>query len=221
MKNYETQPAINSNGAATVGETDIQLRTECPVDAEMIRCIVHPWLLSNETQCEPWEHDGKRYRSTDTEVKLKLRPGSPSVQQLRYIFDSVPNAHYAADTVELAENYTGEREPRKAWTGEVERPTRAVLSVVLESVATRQKVLEAELDRMQKAYRTLRTMHDLGNRWAPPTGEGSSSGWVAVVQKAGTDLTRLVVVEAANPADIRSSLKQDREIGKRMLVINS
>ena len=44
MSNYE-----NPNAAATdntTGEMDICLRTECPVDAEMIRCVIQPWLLS-------------------------------------------------------------------------------------------------------------------------------------------------------------------------------
>ena len=219
MSNYE-----NPNAAATdntTGEMDICLRTECPVDAEMIRCVIQPWLLSAETKCEPLEYEGKRLRSSDTEAKLTLRPGAPSVEQLRYIFDAVPHAHYAADTMATAANYTGEREPRNAWTGAVERPTREVLGVALSAVATRQKVLEAELDRMQKAYRTLRAMHDLGKRWTPPVGEGSSPGWMALVEQPGTDLKRIVMVEAPNLTDLRSPLKQEREVNKRLMVINS
>lgn len=205
----------------TSDEVVVQFRAECPVDAEAVRTVLWPWLLAFETKTEPMRHEGNQIRSPDIEVAIRLRPGAPGVEQLRYICDAVPNAHHASDTMETANNYTGEREPRTPWTGAVKRPSADVLSVVLDAVTRRQKVLEAELERMQKAYRTLRAMHDLGSRWTPPVQEGNSPGWLAVVQLPNTDLTRIVVVEAPNPADLRSPLKQEREINKRLLVINS
>lgn len=216
-----TNEDLNTAGnRSTTDAVNIKLRTECPVDAEAVRSVLLPWVLAVETKSEPLEYDGNLLRSVDAESTFKLCPGAPSVEELRYILDAVPNAHYAADTIELAETYTGEREPRHAWTGAVKRPSRQALSAVLDAVSDRQRVLEAELERMQKAYRTLRAMHDLGNRWTPPSGDGSSAGWIALVQKPGTDLSRLVVVEAPSLADVRSSAKQEREVNKRLTVIN-
>lgn len=216
-----TNEDLNTAGnRSTTDAVNIKLRTECPVDAEVVRSVLLPWVLAVETKTEPLNYEGKLHRGVDTVSTFKLCPGAPSVEELRYILDAVPNAHDAADTMELAEDYTGEREPRNAWTGAVMRPSKQALAAVLEAVNARRQVLEVEYERLQRAYRTLRAMHDLGNRWTPPAGEGSNAGWIVIVQKPGAELIRIVVVDAPNPADIRSSLEQEREVNKRLMVIN-
>lgn len=211
----------NLNIDHTNAEEVIKFRAECPVDAEAVRSLLWPWALSFETETEPLEHAGRLLRCSDIEVTVRLCPGSPSVDELRYICDALPNAHYAADTMEAAKDYTGERVPRTSWTGDVKRPTQAVLSAALGAVTTRQKVLEAELERMQKTYRELRAMHDLGLRWIPPVTEGNSPGWLAVAQMPETDLTRFIVVTPSSLAAFRSPQKQEREVNLRLKVINS
>lgn len=199
----------------------IAFRAECPADAEAIRSVMSRWTLGVQTNEQPLEHEGTTYRGMDTEVKLVLRPDAPSVPELRHIWDAIPNAHIAADTLQSGQAYTGEREPRCPWTGDVRRPSKEVLGEALESVVRRQQVLEAELVRMQQTYRELRAMHDLGEKWKPPVSEGNSPGTLCAVQLPGSELTRLILVSPTNPAAKMSPLKRDREVQTRMLVINS
>lgn len=199
----------------------IAFRAECPSDVEAIRSVMYRWTLGFQTEAQPLEHEGASYRGTDTEVKLTLRPDAPSVSELRHIWDAIPNAHIAADTLQPEQGYTGEREPRYPWTGDVRRPSKKVLSEALECVVRRQEVLEAELVRMQQTYRELRAMHDLGENWKPSVREGYSPGTMCMAQVPGTDLTRVIKVSLTNPAMKTTAAKMAREVQTRLLVINS
>jgi hypothetical protein len=199
----------------------IAFRAECPSDVEAIRSVMYRWTLGFQTGAQPLEHEGATYRSSDTEVKLTLRPDAPSVPELRHIWDAIPNAHIAADTLQPEQAYTGEREPRCRWTGDVRRPSKKVLSEALECVVRRQEVLEAELERMRQTYRDLRAMHDLSEKWKPPVREGYDPGTMCLAQVPGTDLTRIIKVSLTNPVMKTTPAKTARELQRRLLVINS
>lgn len=202
-------------------ERVIAFRAECPADVEAIRALMTPWTLGYSTEAPPMEYEGKRCRSTDVDVKMTLRAQAPSVAELRYIWDAVPNIHICADTLEQEHEYTGEREPRCPWTGDVARPSKDDLSKALDAVVRRQEVLEAELVRMQQTYRDLRAMHDLGERWTPPVREGYNPGTICLATLPGTKLTRVIVVSPTNPAAKQTQAKGKREVETRLLVINS
>lgn len=199
----------------------VVFRAECPADAEAIRSLMLPWTLSLEAHVQPLEHEGTTYRAVDTEVKLIMRPDAPTVPELRHIWDAIPNAHIAADTLQSEHAYTGEREPRCPWTGDVQRPSKDVLNQALESVVRRQQVLEAELVRMRQTYRELRGMHDLGEKWKPPVSEGNNPGTLCMAQLPGTNLTRIIKVSLTNPAMKQTPARMSREVHTRVLVINS
>lgn len=203
------------------GQRIIAFRAECAADAEAIRSVMSHWTLGVETSGKPLEHHGTTYRGIDTEVKLVLRPDSPGVPELRHIWDAIPNAHIAADTLQSEQAYTGAREPRCPWTGDVRRPSKKVLSEALESVVRRQQVLEAELVRMQQTYQELRAMHDLSEKWKPPVSEGNSPGTLCLAQLPGTDLTRIINVSLTNPRAKPTPARMSREVQTRLMVINS
>lgn len=213
--------SINTNINSAAGKRVVAFRSECPVDAEVIRALMTPWTLGHSTQAEPLEHEGKCYRSPDVEVKLTLSADAPTVAELRYIWDAVPNVHISADTLAQEDEYTGDREPRCPWTGDVTRPSKEVMSKALEAVVRRQEVLEAELVRMQQTYRDLRAMHDLGERWNPPVREGYNPGTICLATLPGTKLTRVIVVSPTNLAAKQTQAKGKREVETRLLVINS
>ena len=212
---------MQKNTKTTNEQRVITFRAECPADVEAIRSVMRRWTLGVQTDEQPLEHEGMTYRGFDTEVKLVLRPDAPSVPELRHIWDAIPNAHIAADTLQSGQAYTGEREPRCPWTGDVRRPSKQVLSEALESVLRRQQVLEGELVRMQQAYRELRAMHDLGEQWKPPVSEGQCPGTLCMAQLPGTDLTRIIKVSPTNPAMKLTPARMSREVQTRLMVINS
>lgn len=212
---------MQDNIKTTNEQRVIAFRAECPVDAEAIRSLMLPWTLGLEAHVQPLEHEGTTYRAVDTEVKLIMRPGAPTVPELRYMWDAIPNAHIAADTLLSERAYTGEREPRCPWTGDVQRPSKEVLNQALESVVRRQQVLEAELVRMQQTYRGLRAMHDLSEKWKPPVSEGNEPGTLCMAQMPGANLTRIIMVSPTNPAMKLKPARMSREVQTRLLVINS
>jgi hypothetical protein len=212
---------MQDNIKTTNKQRVIAFRAECPADAEAIRSVMSRWTLGVQTNEQPLEHEGTTYRGIDTEVKLVLRADAPSVPELRHIWDAIPNAHIAADTLQSGPAYTGEREPRCPWTGDVRRPSKEVLNEALESVVRRQQVLEAELVRMQQTYRELRAMHDLSDKWKPPVSEGNSPGTLCAAQLPGTDLTRIIKVSLTNPAVKPTPARMSREVQTRLMVINS
>lgn len=193
----------------------VAFRAECPADAEAIRSLMLPWTLGLEADVQPLEHEGTTYRASDTEVKLNLLPDAPTVPELRHIWDAIPNAHIAADTLQCEQAYTGERKPRCPWTGGVQRPSNDVLNQALESVVRRQQVLEAELVRMQQTYRELRGMRDLGEKWKPPVSEGNNPGTICMAQLPGTNLTRIIKVSPTNPAMKLTPASMSREVQTR------
>lgn len=214
--NSETNHLTKTEGAA---RRTFSFRSECMADAESVRAMVLPWLLSWQANVEPLDLDGRLYRQPDVEVTFTLTAKAPGLACLRWLVDGLLNCHIAAETLETAEHYTGERASRRPWTGAVERPSQEVLLAATQALLDRQKLLEAELDRTRHMYRTLRAPYDLGVRWCPPTEEQGSPGWVAVVALPGTDVQRIVRITAAGGA-LKAGKTQSREMERRMLVIN-
>lgn len=93
-----------------------QFRAECPADADAIRSDLWPSALSYKAEVESQDDKGRTSRASNIEVGVRLRPGAPSIKELRYICDAVPNAHIAEDTMGAVEAYTCSREPQTPST---------------------------------------------------------------------------------------------------------
>jgi len=199
----------------------IRFRAECSADAEAIRSLLWPWILGYEYAAEMIVDGNVFTGAAEVEVMASLRPDAPNVPQLRYLLDSLHNAHLAAETLELAHVYGEQREPRAAWTGDVKRPSQEDLNIAANAVTSRMRILEVELERMQRAGRTLRSIHDLQENGSPPVKEVVSTCWVCEIPRPGTSLKRVVRVTPLNAADAYFPVEAKKQIDMRLSVIKS
>ena len=105
--------------AAQAAGKKYQLRAECRYDSSIVRAALRPWLLSWKiapNQLENESHidaNGVLWCSQDwdcgTEVQFIIGQGGPTLGEIRWILMRLMDCDIAAETLNTAEEYTGER----------------------------------------------------------------------------------------------------------------
>lgn len=85
-----------------------QMRTECQPDCDVARGLLNPWLAS-------WTENSARCPDTgdllppDMDVEFTLVESAPELCTLRWLLSLAVDLHVAAESLDLAEKYSGKR----------------------------------------------------------------------------------------------------------------
>lgn len=199
--------------------TTYKFRAECAADAQAVRAVLLPWLFEWQEVRANLNYEGVRHAMPDVDVEFTLVDCSPALCELLWLLDGVDNCHVAADTLAIAEDYTGERKFRMAFEAPAKRPREEILLLALAAVRTRQKVLSHELERALQLHRTYDAASRLGDKWQPTHPDEPSPGWLVTVAHEATGLASVRRIGA--PFGCKKWQKLENGIVKaRMLTIN-
>ncbi|OOG58015.1 hypothetical protein B0E49_04065 [Polaromonas sp. C04] len=176
--------------------TTFKFRAECAADAQVIRAVLLPSLLHWQETRDTLEHDGGLHALPDVTVEFSILAGGPALDEIWWLVDCVCNCHVAAESIELIENYTGERKTRRRFEAPARMPSRELLRQAVAAVKRRQEVLRLELERVQQLYQTCETAARLGDKWQPVNPQIPSPGWVVLVELEGTGHTAMRRISA-------------------------
>lgn len=88
---------------------NILFRAECESDVNLFISAIRWDILEVDISAEKLtDDDGYSHTDPDRDVKL-VTAGNLSLDELRWVADQISDCHVIADTIELAERYTGER----------------------------------------------------------------------------------------------------------------
>ena len=141
------------------------LRAEYRGDCEPIVAVLKPWLLG-WLESDGWLESGtfndpnERYWASrnwgcDTDVKFVMRAGSPSLNEIRWLINSITDCHVAAQTVELIETYTGERMHYELFDETAVRPSKEIILASMESMTELQSIFEHRGERARETFEQL------------------------------------------------------------------
>lgn len=86
------------------------MRTECAADCHLLRAILLPWACGwAETQAQLPLDDGTPAYLPDVDVVFSVIQGGPNLGEIRWLFSCIVDCHVAAESVALADEYTGNR----------------------------------------------------------------------------------------------------------------
>jgi hypothetical protein len=80
-----------------------------------------------------------------------LESDGPSLNEIRWLVNSLQDCHVAAETLEPLDSYTGERMDYELLDEIATRPNKAVIEAAMESIADCQKFLFSESERAAEA----------------------------------------------------------------------
>ena len=113
------------------------MRAECRSDSQRIQGLLLPWILSwkessgNRTDDSHIDDDGVVWASqtwgSDTEVQFTLKKNGPNLQEVRWLIDKLVDCHVAAESVNIADQYTGERLSFKVYESQMSAPSRGII----------------------------------------------------------------------------------------------
>ncbi len=99
-------PKIGADYHSKPAGTFYRFRAECEGDALLVRVALANWLIGWQER-----HD---FSFIDVEVELELLDAAPDLPGILWVIEQLVDCHVAAETFELAQSYTGDRncEPR-------------------------------------------------------------------------------------------------------------
>jgi hypothetical protein len=111
-KNPRSLNSANTEEDATHCSSPAQyaMRAECQADCVQMRALLGVWVtMWREDRCEVEGADGKPYRIPDVDIAFSLSADAPSLNEVRWLLDKLIDCHVAAQSVNHATQYTGER----------------------------------------------------------------------------------------------------------------
>lgn len=111
------------------GITCYMFRAECASDAHSVRAALMPWLLAWTENRDVTSVNGLPVALGDVTVSLSIVQEGPSLSQLRWILDVIPDAHVAAESLMPADEFTGERAGRERWNAVERRALRCFVAL--------------------------------------------------------------------------------------------
>ena len=132
--------------------TQYMFRAECPGDADIVRSLLVRSLLSwHQDTCSGWP---------DTDVTFTVKAGGPTLEQMKWLIDQVPDCHVICESLAPAGEYTGER----VWLSEqypegIPRPPKRVAVAALDGLEAYLESLESFTDVIQDAIEAIRPAH--------------------------------------------------------------
>jgi len=86
------------------------MRTEYVSDCHLLRAILMPWAYDwAETRAQLPLDDGTPAYLPDVDVVFSVVQGGPHLDEIRWLFNCIVDCHVAAESVALADEYTGDR----------------------------------------------------------------------------------------------------------------
>ena len=142
-----------ANAALTYSEQRVQdlsmgtryrLRVEFRGDCDPIKAILGPWILTwyESDGCEDDDSyidaKGKYWSSRNwgfnTDVQFIIKSGGPSLNEIRWLINTITDCHVAAQTVEPIETYNGERMDNNLLENSLVRPHKEMIQSALASI---------------------------------------------------------------------------------------
>jgi hypothetical protein len=155
----------------------------------------------------------------DTDVEFSIVEGGPELQQLRWLIGGIKDCHVAAETVERAENYTGERHFDHERELLEQRPSNDMLAAVARAMKASLQGQDVAAARTREVMAGVEAeMRFPGKSEARPMSERGGPGWMLVVEHPLTGLTAIRRVDA--PRNLRNwqSMKS-RTVKARMTAL--
>jgi hypothetical protein len=111
MKNKKAvQDAINAfkHGLSARNSIAYRLRAECEYDADLVRALLARWLLSWTQRFSSVDASGQ-IGWPDVDIEIRLKKDAPPLESLRWLLNETSDLHVAAQSLDYANSYTGER----------------------------------------------------------------------------------------------------------------
>lgn len=172
-------------------EAVYKFRAECATDAQAIRATLRPWLRSWNEHSTTVEHLGTEYAVADVDVDFSIDCDGPNLREIRWLMDAIDNCHVPAESVELVNDYTGERTSRRRFQGAVERPSKTQLQQTQAAARIRVQVLHAELERIQLLLKLLNTALKSPSALTSLELKEDSPGWLVLTAGPAEGLTAM------------------------------
>lgn len=142
--------------AAGTAHRTFQFRVEFDHDLRPLRAMLG-WAIEQwwSSPLCPWG---------DADAKFTLKPNTLSLNEVRWLFAQVGDCHVAMETIELAENYTGERRYMDEYELGVVCPSRATLHHAVGGLYDYIESLELTAERASDAADMMRKNMESFNR---------------------------------------------------------
>jgi hypothetical protein len=151
---------------------DYKMRAECEGDAELIQAQLAPWLSHWDLKHLTFtKSDGVSLRLPDVEIEFGINADGPSKGEMKWLIDSLTDCHVAAESLDGAAEYTGQRHPIEESDCIVVPPSQQHIESVLENLGRYVEYLEAQHERVREAKECIRAslswtgQTDFDNRW--------------------------------------------------------
>lgn len=131
---------------------EYKLRAECQSDAELIRSHLAPWVERWQmNECHEPRGDGTTYWTPDVEVEFTISAAGPSKGELKWLINSITDCDIAAESLDGAAEYTGDRYPLDASDCIVRQPPVQTLQESRRTLRRYREYLEQQMDRASQA----------------------------------------------------------------------
>lgn len=201
-------------------QTSYKFRAECATDVQAIRAVLLPWLYQWVETKDILEFKDVEYSMPSMTVELSLIDGGPNLHEIQWLLDAIDNAHIAAETINLTEEYTGERELRRIFDLPATRPNNALLEEIVKLSRSRLQTLQLETERVARSIQKYSGALQKGNKWNPMPSDGSNPGYLLAVNGPVEGITQFMRITPPMGCKNWES-KSDQYIRERMATIHA
>lgn len=165
-KNTKVIAAANENSTkAQATGLELRMRAECRSDSQRIQGLLLPWILSwkessgSRTDDSHIDDDGVVWASqtwgSDTEVQFTLKKNGPNLQEVRWLIDKLVDCHVAAESVNIADQYTGERLSFWVYESQMSAPPRGIIGTATRALNQQREYFETFVQLAEIALNAL------------------------------------------------------------------
>lgn len=144
-KNTKVIAAVNEHSTKMQATgLELRMRTQCRSDSQRIQGLLLPWILSwkessgNRTDDSHIDNAGVIWASQtwafDTEVQFNLKKNGPNLQEVRWLIDKLVDCHVAAESVNIADHYTGQRLSFRVYESQMSAPSRGIIGTAMRAL---------------------------------------------------------------------------------------
>lgn len=111
-KNSKTKKTVkfDVDGSHCTAPAAYAMRAECQADCVLMRAVLGRWLtVWREDRCYVEGSDGVSHPIPDVDIVFSMRAHAPSLEEIRWLLDCLIDCHVAAQSLNHASEYTGER----------------------------------------------------------------------------------------------------------------
>lgn len=158
MKTTNTKNTKNIAQSKADDDFQYRLRTECQSDCLQVRAVLGSWLTSwREDQCQIEDGKGKLVRIPDQDAFFSVQADAPSLAEIRWLLDCLVDCHVAAESVNTAAAYDGERLYYDKLDELKRRPSDKVITQARDGVARTKAGFQHEFRKLDEATEGLDT----------------------------------------------------------------